>query len=97
MSAGATMVLDCSVEKIEYMVINERKYRVKVILAIMAREYTDAKVDLFEGLVDEDIQVLQRNPWKFPTSLSERRTLFLSKRISFPKKILTLKASSSRT
>ena len=96
MSAGATMVLDCSVEKIEYMVINERKYRVKVILAIMAREYTDAKVDLFEGLVDEDIKS-SKKPWKFPTSLSERRTLFLSKRISFPKKILTLKASSSRT
>lgn len=41
------------------MVINERKYRVKIILAIMAREYVDSKIDVFEGLVDEEIQTLK--------------------------------------
>ena len=96
MSAGATMVLDCSVEKIEYMVINERKYRVKVILAIMAREYTDAKVDLFEGLVDEDIQVLKETVEISNVALRKKDTLSIKEDI-LPEKILTLKASSSRT
>lgn len=58
-SAGATLILDCSIEKIDYMVINERKYRVKISLAIVAREYIDSKVDIFEGLADEEIQVLK--------------------------------------
>lgn len=61
LAPGATLVLDCSIEKIEYMVINERKFRVKIMLAIMAREYTDTKADIFEGLLDENIQTLKRN------------------------------------
>lgn len=93
MSAGATMVLDCSIEKIEYMVINERKYRVKVILAIMAREYTDAKVDLFEGLVDEDIQVLKETVEISNVALRKKDTLsikedILPKEDSHPESIL---------
>ena len=36
LAAAATMILEAKIEKIEYMVINERKYRVKIILAIMA-------------------------------------------------------------
>ncbi len=59
LSEGATLVLDCKVDKIDYMVINERKYRVKLLLSVTAREYMDTKVDLFEGLVDEEIQVLK--------------------------------------
>ena len=41
LSAGATMILECSIEKIDYMVINERKFRVKISLAITAREYIE--------------------------------------------------------
>ena len=33
-SPGATVILDCSIESIEYVVINERKFRVKISLAI---------------------------------------------------------------
>ncbi len=58
-SAAASLILDCSIEKIEYTVINERKFRVKVSLAITAKEYTDNKADIFEGLADEEIQVLR--------------------------------------
>ena len=57
LSVGACLVLDCSIEKIDYMVINERKFRVKISLAITAKEYMDSKVDIFEGLADEEIAV----------------------------------------
>ena len=59
LSAGATMILECSIEKIDYMAINERKFRIKISLTITAREYIDKKVDIFEGLVDEEIQMLK--------------------------------------
>lgn len=59
LSVGAALVIDCCVEKIDFMVINERKFRVKISLAVTAREYTDSKVDIFEGLADEEIQVLK--------------------------------------
>lgn len=59
LSVGACLVLDCSIEKIDYMVINERKFRVKISLAITAKEYMDSKVDIFEGLADEEIEMLR--------------------------------------
>lgn len=59
LSAGSCMIMECKIEKIEYMVINERKYRVKITIAIYAREYTDNRIDLFEGITDEEIQVLK--------------------------------------
>lgn len=59
LSVVACLVLDCSIEKIDYMVINERKFRVKISLAITAKEYMDSKVDIFEGLADEEIEMLR--------------------------------------
>ena len=56
---GGTLVMNCKVEKIDYMVINERKYRVKIVLAIYARRYMDSKVDIFEGISDQQIQMLK--------------------------------------
>lgn len=56
---GASMVLDAAVEKIDYMVINERKYRVKVTLSVRASQYQDEKIELFEGLAEEDLQTLR--------------------------------------
>lgn len=56
-SQGASLLLDTKIEKIEYMVINERKYRVKISLAVYAREYTDRRVELFEGINGEEIQM----------------------------------------
>lgn len=55
----AYLILECEIEKIEYMVINERKYRVKIVLAIYAREYAESTIDIFEGIVGEEIQSLK--------------------------------------
>ena len=58
-AAGATVILELCIEKIEHMVINERKFRVKLTLAITAREYTDETLELFEGLTGEELQLLK--------------------------------------
>lgn len=81
MSAGATVILDSSIEKIDYMVINERKYRVKIVLEIMAREYSDSKVDIFEGLIEEDLQTLKETVEISSVSMRKKDTLSIKEDI----------------
>ena len=78
---GATLIMDCRAEKIEYMVINERKYRVKISLAIAARECIDRKVDIFEGLSGEDLQMLKERAEITSISLRKKDTLTISENL----------------
>ena len=78
---GATLILDCRTEKIEYMVINERKYRVKISLAIMARECVDRKVDIFEGINGEEIQMLKERVEISSIALRKKDTLTISENL----------------
>ncbi len=90
---GATVVLDCAIEKIENMVINERKFRVKINLSVTAREYTDAKIEIFEGLFDEEIQTLKEPVEISNIALRKKDTLTIKEDIqpkedSHPENIL---------
>ena len=78
---GATLIMDCRAEKIEYMVINERKYRVKISLAIMARECVDRKIDIFEGINGEEIQMLKERVEITSISLRKKDTLTISENL----------------
>ncbi|MGN1334506.1 MAG: SPOCS domain-containing protein [Anaerovoracaceae bacterium] len=78
---GATLIMDCRAEKIEYMVINERKYRVKISLSIAARECIDRKVDIFEGLSGEDLQMLKERAEITSISLRKKDTLTISENL----------------
>ena len=82
LSAGSCMIMECKVEKIEHMVINERKYRVKITIAIYAREYTDNRIDLFEGITDEEIQVLKEKIEISNVALRKKDVLAISENIS---------------
>lgn len=57
--AGASLKICCTIDNIDYMVVNERKYRVKIQLLIQARQFTDSKIDFFEGLAGDDLQLLK--------------------------------------
>ena len=74
----ATLSVTCRIEKIDYMVINERKYRVKISLAAAARECTDCKVDIFEGITGEEIQVLREKVEITSIALRKKDTLSIS-------------------
>lgn len=76
LTPGATLTASCRVEKIDYMVINERKYRVKIALAVQARECADSKVEIFEGITGEEIQVLREKVEI--TSIAQRKKDTLS-------------------
>lgn len=56
---GTSLILEAGIEKIECMVVNERKFRVKVSVDIGARECRQQNVDVFEGITGEEIQTLR--------------------------------------
>lgn len=58
-SQGGILTVTCRTEKTEYMIINERKFRVRIVLAVFAREYAENKIDVFEGITGEDICMLK--------------------------------------
>ena len=78
LTPGASLTADCRIEKIDYMVINERKYRVKIALAIAARECVDSKVEIFEGITGEDIQVLKEKVAITNIALRKKDSMSLS-------------------
>lgn len=56
---GASVLLEANVDKIDWMVINERKYRVKISLGVRAIQYQDCRIQLFEGITEENLQTLR--------------------------------------
>lgn len=59
-STEGSLFMDASIEQIEFMIINERKFRVKIIISLQAREYRNQRAELFEGLSGEDLQTLRQ-------------------------------------
>ena len=57
--ASSLVVFDARISKADYLIINERKFRVKLTLELTAKEYEDCHVNVFEGLVDDEIEVLK--------------------------------------
>ena len=58
-SEGSILTLDPQIENIDCMVINERKYRLKIRIGIAVRECRDQKIEIFEGLTSEEIHTLR--------------------------------------
>ena len=81
---GASMLLEATVENIDWMVINERKYRVKVMLGIRAIQYQDCRIQLFDGLTEEALETLRETVEI--TSLGLRKKDVLSVREDLEKK-----------
>lgn len=58
---GETVGIKASaaIESLDYSVINERKFRVKAAIAVDGREYHSRKLELFQGLKTDDVQMLK--------------------------------------
>ena len=55
------MSIQPQVEKVDYTVINERKFRAKVTIALNMKEYRDMELDIFEGIRGESVQILKED------------------------------------
>ena len=61
MKAGpnSDLVLAPSVESVDFSVVNERKFRVRATVAFGIKEYSNVDIEVFEGLRDEEVQMLK--------------------------------------
>ena len=57
----STMSIQPQVEKVDYTVINERKFRAKVTIALNMKEYRDMELEIFEGIRGESVQILKED------------------------------------
>ena len=81
---GACLTAECRLEKIEHMVVNERKFRIKASVRVTARQYKDLKADVFEGIIDEDLQMLKEEAEISSIALRKKDSLSVKEDI-FPK------------
>lgn len=47
------------IESLEYTRINERKFKIKATVILFSKEYQDMQVNIFEGIKDEEVQMLK--------------------------------------
>ncbi len=47
------------IETLEFTRINERKFKIKATVILFAKEYQDLQVSIFEGIRDEEVQMLK--------------------------------------
>ncbi len=78
---GGTLKL--SIERIEYMVINERKFRVKITLKGQLCQETTEDFMAFEGMQDEDIQLKKDTVQITDVAMKKQDTLEIDEVISY--------------
>ena len=61
MKAGpySDLALAPKIESIDFTVVNERKFRVRADIVFGVKEYSNVDVEVFEGVRDEDVQMLK--------------------------------------
>lgn len=55
----SSAVIQPTVESVDYIVVNERKFRAKITVVLTLREYDSRYLELFEDLQGEEIQTLK--------------------------------------
>ncbi len=58
---NARVEVSGSIKKIEYRIVNERKYRVKIYMNIIAQEIIDCERNMFEGIQDDELELLKED------------------------------------
>ncbi|MCE2603742.1 hypothetical protein LH384_32140, partial [Pseudomonas aeruginosa] len=53
------LVIESKIERIDYSVINERKFRAKITLGLFLKEYAEKELQLFENLRGEQLELLK--------------------------------------
>ena len=56
---GQELIVVPTVERVDYSVVNERKFRVRALVNFQIREYSQQEINLFEGVKDQQLQILK--------------------------------------
>ena len=75
---------DARIESLEHSVINERKYRVKAVIAVEGRRYRRRELELFKGLEGDEVQLLQETMAVTDVALRKNEPLELEEDLPLP-------------
>ena len=88
------LVLQGLVQNIEHMIINERKFRIKATVELQVRQYGTKQIDIFEKLINDDIETLKEKNYFTDVCLRKKDVLtiedflYLKDNQGNPRKIL---------
>ncbi|HHU17193.1 MAG TPA: DUF3794 domain-containing protein, partial [Clostridiales bacterium] len=60
-SPNSDLGIKAKIESIDYTIINERKFRARATALISIKEYNNVDIEVFEGLRNEEVQMLKEN------------------------------------
>ena len=75
------MIASAAIESMDYTVVNERKFRVRAAVAIRLKEYRALNLELFEGLKDEEVQMLSEKLRLTDVALRKTESMELSEEL----------------
>ncbi|MDD4564622.1 MAG: DUF3794 domain-containing protein [Eubacteriales bacterium] len=63
MKAGpnSDLAITAKIESIDFTIVNERKFRARTTALIGIKEYNNVDIEIFEGVRDEEVQMLKEN------------------------------------
>lgn len=79
--ASSELELSAAVEDISFTVVNERKFRVRAAVSICIKEYRALTLELFEGIREEEVQMLSETIHMTDVALRKRDTIELAEEL----------------
>ena len=76
------ILASCYVEKIDYTIVNERKYRIKAKIVIETKEYHNITLEIFDGLRSGKLHVLKQKTELMTLALRKKDLLSIKEYIS---------------
>ena len=76
------IIASCEVEKIDYMIVNERKYRIKATIVITTKEYQNITLNIFDGLKNEELHILKQKAELMTLAVRKKDLLSIKEYIS---------------
>lgn len=70
------------VEAVDYTIINERKFKVRANLTLGIREYSKVDMELFEGIRDEEVQMLKEKICLTDVALRKKEPIEIKEELS---------------
>ena len=70
------------IDKIEYTIINERKFRAKVTITLYLYEYAEKNLELFEGIRNQELELMKEKVQVSHAALQKQEVIDISEKLN---------------
>lgn len=81
-TAHSDLAIAPVLESIDYTVVNERKFKIKATISLGLREYSNVDIEIFEGIRDEEVQMLKEKINLTDVALRKRESMELKEELA---------------